>query len=113
MKSLLVLQAATETAAAGQQLQQGFPWQTLVTLALLFAIFYFLIIRPQKKREKQMSELRNSLEVGDEIVTIGGICGKIVNVKDDTITILSGESKLNFLKSSIASVTKADETEEE
>ncbi len=112
MKSLLILETAT-TGTAGTTTQQGFPWQTLVSLALLIAVFYFLILRPQKKREKQMAQLRNSLEVGDEVVTIGGICGKVINVKEDTVTVLSGESKLSFLKTSIATVTKADENVKE
>ena len=74
----------------------------------MVAVFYFLIIRPQKKRDKQAREMRSSIKVGDEIVTIGGVCGKVTNVKDDTITILSAESKMTFLKTSVASVTSPD-----
>lgn len=109
---LMSATAAAETTPAGQ-VNQGFPWQTLIMIAMLFAIFYFMIIRPQKKREKTMADLRGNLSVGDEIVTIGGICGKVVNVKEDTITIISGESKISFLKNSIASVTKAEDKVEE
>ena len=49
--------------------------------------FYFFIIRPQKKQEKEIREMRDGLQVGDEITTIGGIIGKIVSIKEETITI--------------------------
>ena len=58
--------------------------------------------------KEQAREMRSSIKVGDEIVTIGGVCGKVTNVKDDTITILSAESKMTFLKTSVASVTSPD-----
>ena len=81
---------------------------TVILIVAMVAVFYFLIIRPQKKRDKQAREMRSSIKVGDEIVTIGGVCGKVTNVKDDTITILSAESKMTFLKTSVASVTSPD-----
>ena len=56
----------------------------------LLAIFYFFAIRPQRKKEKEIKEMRGSLKVGDEVVTIGGIYGKIIVVKDDVLTIESG-----------------------
>ena len=74
----------------------------------MVAVFYFLIIRPQKKRDKQAKDMREAIKVGDEIVTIGGICGKVTNVKDETITIVSAESKMTFLKTAVASVTSPD-----
>lgn len=84
---------------------------TLIMIVAMVAIFYFMIIRPQKKRDNQAKEMRNSIKVGDEIVTIGGICGKVTNVKDDTITILSSESKMTFLKTAVASVESKDDEE--
>ena len=51
---------------------------SLLPLLILIVAMYFLMIRPQKKKDKEIKEMRNSLQVGDEIVTIGGICGKIV-----------------------------------
>ena len=60
---------------------------TLMPLILLIVIMYFLLIRPQKKKEKAVTAMRNSIKVGDEVVTIGGICGKIVKTKDETLTI--------------------------
>ena len=59
----------------------------VVWIAVLLVGGYFLVIRPNKKRKEQEEKLRSSLMLGDQIVTIGGICGTIVNIKDDTITI--------------------------
>ncbi|MBO5417654.1 MAG: preprotein translocase subunit YajC [Clostridia bacterium] len=61
----------------------------LVYVVLIGAMFYFLIFRPQKKRKKEEEEMKNSIVLGVDVVTIGGICGKIINIKDDTITIQS------------------------
>lgn len=60
---------------------------TFGSLALIIVIFYFFILRPQKKRDKQAQEMRSSVEVGDDITTIGGIIGTVVSLKDDTIVI--------------------------
>ncbi len=65
-------------------------------LILLIVLMYFLLIRPQKKREKETTEMRNSIRVGDEVVTIGGICGKIVKTKDETLIIEVGADKVKF-----------------
>ncbi len=69
---------------------------TLMPLILLIVIMYFLLIRPQKKKEKEVNAMRNAIKVGDEVVTIGGICGKIVKTKDDTLTIQVGADKVKF-----------------
>jgi preprotein translocase subunit YajC len=61
----------------------------LVPIILLFVLFYFLLIRPQKKREKAERDMRDSIQVGDEISTIGGFIGKVVSIKDDTLMIES------------------------
>ncbi|MBR6585498.1 MAG: preprotein translocase subunit YajC [Firmicutes bacterium] len=80
----------------------------LLPLVFLFVIMYFLMIRPQKKKDKQIQEMRRSLSVGDEIVTIGGICGKIVKTKDETIVIQVGADKVKFemMRWAVSSVTK-------
>ncbi len=62
-------------------------WIILVYVAILGAMFYFLIIRPSKKRKREEAEMKNSITLGQEVVTIGGIVGTIVNIKDDNITI--------------------------
>ena len=81
----------------------------LVPLLLLVVVMYFLMIRPQKKKDKQIQDMRKSLQVGDEIVTIGGICGKIVKTKDESFIIQVGADKVKFemMRWSVSSVTKA------
>lgn len=61
--------------------------QPILMLVLLCALFYFMMIRPQKKRDKAEKEMRESISIGDEISTIGGFIGKVVNIKDDVMTI--------------------------
>jgi len=72
---------------------------------------YFLLIRPQKKREKETNSMRNNLHVGDEVITIGGLKGKIVKTKDDSIVIQVGADKLKFemMKWSISKVVDSAE----
>lgn len=74
----------------------GNSYTTLIPLILLIFIMYFLLIRPQKKREKQVTAMRNAIKVGDDIVTIGGICGKVVKTKDETLIIQVGADKTKF-----------------
>ena len=69
---------------------------TILPLILLIGIMYFLLIRPQKKREKEVNAMRSSVQVGDEIITIGGICGKIVKTKDESLVIQVGADKVKF-----------------
>ncbi len=77
-------------------------------LIILIAVMYFLMIRPQRKKDKAINEMRRSLTVGDEIVTIGGICGKIVKTKDETIVIQVGSDrvKLEMMRWAVSSITK-------
>ena len=87
----------------------------ILMLVLLFAIFYFLIIRPENKKKKKTDEMRNSLSVGDEITTIGGLTGKIVQVTDDTITFETGEDRVRIQakKWSISTTAKMEAAEAE
>ena len=75
-------------------------------IALMFVFFYFVSIRPQKKQERETNEMRNNLKVGDEITTIGGIIGKIVSIKEETVTIETGHdrSKIRILRSAVRNV---------
>ena len=68
----------------------------IIMLVAMFAIFYFLIIRPENKRKKKTEEMRGSLSIGDEITTIGGIVGKVVQVTEDTITFETGEDRVRI-----------------
>ena len=69
---------------------------TVVMLVAMVALFYFFMYRPQKKQEKETNAMRDSLEVGDEITTIGGIIGKIVSIKDETVLIETGRDKVRI-----------------
>ena len=79
---------------------------TIVMLVAMVAIFYFFMYRPQKKQEKETNEMRNNLQVGDEITTIGGIIGKVVSIKEETVLIETGHdrTKIRILKSAVRNV---------
>lgn len=79
-----------------------------VTLVLMIALLYFMIYRPQKKQEKKDAALRSSLEIGDQVTSIGGIIGRVVAIKDDTFVLETGSDrvKIRFKKSAIGSVEK-------
>ncbi len=79
---------------------------TIIMLVAVFVVFYFFGIRPQKKQEKQAADMRNNLQVGDEITTIGGIIGKIVSIKDETCVIETSRerTKMRILKSAVSRV---------
>jgi preprotein translocase subunit YajC len=104
-----------EAAGSGAN-KGGSSWITIVMLVAVVVFFYFFLIRPQKKQEKEANNMRNSLEIGDEVVTIGGIIGQIVSIKGDTVTIATSKdrNKIRFLKTAIREVTvKANEPVEE
>lgn len=76
-------------------------------MILIFAIFYFLLIRPQQKREKERRDMLSGLKEGDDIITIGGIYGRILNIKDDVITLEVGDKlKIKVTRSAIGTVLK-------
>lgn len=84
---------------------------SLVYIVALFAIFYFLFVRPQKKKDKELKEMRDSLNVGDTIVTIGGIVANVAKIEEDTIIIEVGPSrtKMPIQKWAIGSVQEKKE----
>jgi preprotein translocase subunit YajC len=90
-------------------------WGTIIMIVVMFAAFYFFAIRPQKKQEKETQTMRNSLSIGDEIVTIGGIVGIITNITEETITIISSRdrTRIQFLKSAVSRVQVSANAEEE
>ncbi|GAU78568.1 preprotein translocase subunit YajC [Fusibacter sp. 3D3] len=83
-------------------------------IAFFFGLMYFLMIRPQNKKNKQLQELRSSLKQGDDVVTIGGIAGKILNVKEDDVVLEIGaaKTKLTFKKWAISTVEHSVPTAE-
>lgn len=75
----------------------------LISLALMVGIFYFLLIRPQQRRARQQRELVNSLAVGDEVVTIGGMFGRIEDLDDESVTLdIAAGTRVRFVKQAIA-----------
>ena len=81
-------------------------WGSLILIIGVVVLMYFLMIRPQKKQEREINDMRNNLQVGDEITTIGGIIGKIVSIKEETITIETGHdrTKMRLLKTAVRCV---------
>ena len=65
----------------------------MLPLVLVLVIMYFMLIRPQRKKEKKIQEMRNNLQVGDEIITSGGIIGRVVSLREDTILIETGSDR--------------------
>ena len=85
--------------------------ETLILMALMFAMLYFFMIRPENKRKKEAQNLRNSLTVGDEITTIGGIIGTICSVKENTIVIETGADRVRIEFTKWAVSTKGQQTD--
>ena len=75
---------------------------TFLPLILIFVVFWFMLIRPQRKKDKQVKEMLNNLKAGDRICTIGGIYGTITGLKDDTITLSVGKDNLSMVVASWA-----------
>ncbi len=100
-------------AANGQQPTAGNSgfMQLMISLVIMFVLLYFMAIRPQKKREQEAKEMQNSLQVGDEIITSGGIVGMVVRIGDDTVVIETGgeRNKLRIKKWAIAENVSASE----
>lgn len=116
MEFLNVLFAAAEgsqDAAAGQQ--GGSPWASLIFMVAMMVGLILLMIVPQRKRDKQVRAMLNSIKVGDRVRTIGGIYGTVIVAKEDLITIVSGpdDVKLVFARGAIANIEKDEETEAE
>ena len=78
--------------------------ESMILLAVLFVIMYLMLIRPENKRKKEADEMRAAIRVGDEIVTIGGICGKVVDVKENKIVIETSADRvrIEFVKDAVS-----------
>jgi preprotein translocase subunit YajC len=80
--------------------------QTIIMFGLMFAIFYFLLIRPQQKKQRQRAAMLNAISKGDKVVTVGGLHGTIVELSDDTVVLkVNDVTKLTFDRSSINNVS--------
>ena len=89
----------------------GNSWWIILVYVALFAVLYFVLIRPNSKKKKQEQEMRNNIDIGDEITTIGGIVGRIVAIKEDEDAFIietgSDRVKMKFKKWAISSVETA------
>ncbi|MGH0054384.1 MAG: preprotein translocase subunit YajC [Sphaerochaetaceae bacterium] len=103
MLSLISTMAAPETAGAASS--SGSMMTTFVTFGLIIVIFYFLIIRPQKKRDKETKEMLASIKKGDKVVSIGGIHGTVVVVKETTVVVkVDDNTRMEFSRNAISSI---------
>ncbi len=102
-----VFAEGTQAVGTNEMLMSFMPFIVLIV------VFYFFLIRPQKKKEKETRDMLNALVPGDEIVTIGGVIGKIVKVKENAVVIETGSDKvkLTFERGAIGRVTKKNERE--
>lgn len=101
------------TLEASQQSGGGGLAFTIAYIVIIFGMMYFFMIRPQRKKQKDEKKMRENLQAGDEIVTIGGIYGRVISIKEDTIVIesISDHSKLTIARSAIqTNLTVHDDT---
>lgn len=106
----ILLQMGSQASGSGSS------YSMLIALVAVFAIMYFMTIRPQKKRQKEEQEMRSSIEIGDEIITIGGIVGRVVTIREEDIIIETGadRNKIKILRGAInTNKTKMDQRRKE
>ncbi|MFW5786839.1 MAG: preprotein translocase subunit YajC [Halanaerobiales bacterium] len=93
-------------------MESGFA--TILLWVIIFGVIWFFLIRPQRKQQKQHEEMLEKLEVGDEVVTIGGIKGKIISIKDNNVKLrIASNVDINLVKSSIGQLNNKKEKDEE
>lgn len=107
--------AADEAAADGAAAQQASMLPSLIFLIVIFVVMYFIMIRPQKKKEKETKAMQENIQIGDEIVTIGGIVGIVVRKGDDNVVIETGgeRNKMRIKLWAISENTSAQERAKE
>ena len=104
---MLVLAFAQAAPAAGEGQVAASPIMSLMPILLIFVVFYFLLIKPQKKKQREHVEMLNAIKKNDEIVTSGGIYGTIVNIQDDIITLrIDDNARIKIQKGSISRLKK-------
>lgn len=101
--------AGGQGGASGQSQQSGLPM--ILMLVAMFAVMYFVMIRPQKKKQKEEQSMRDNVQVGDEITTIGGIVGRVVTVKEDSLIIETGadRNKMKIMRWAVSTNNTANE----
>lgn len=80
----------------------------LIMIVLMFVIFYFLLIRPQQKRQKQVKQMQSDLQKGDKVITIGGLHGEVDALDEATVVVSTGSGKLTYDRSAIREIKKED-----
>lgn len=100
---------ASDASADAGKTPGSSPWVLIVWVAILGLAFYFLLIRPEKKRKKEADNLRNGLKLGDTITTIGGFVGEVIRIDENTITIYCGNTKMELQKWAIRSIDEISE----
>lgn len=104
-----------ESTADAGNLAGGSMMSTVIMLVVMFAIMYFMLIRPENKRKKEAEQMRSALKVGDRITTIGGVMGKVVDVKDEKFVIETGadQVRIEFAKWALSTNETAEATAKE
>ncbi len=116
MTNLFALAADTTATAPGTEAAQGggilAALSSFLPLVLILVLMYFMMIRPQKKRQKEEQKMRDGIRVGDELTTIGGIVGRVVTVKEDSLIIETGANcnKMVIKKWAVQSVDTVHDT---
>lgn len=108
VNSFTGLLAFASPPAGSQPGQQQNPLIAFLPMILLVVVFYFILIRPQQQRAKQQAKLLEGLKSGDNVVTSSGIMGKVITVKDKTVTLRSADSKFEVTKSSVTEIIPDD-----
>ncbi|MBD3427016.1 MAG: preprotein translocase subunit YajC [Candidatus Omnitrophica bacterium] len=103
---MLTLAFAQNAPAQAPQMQQN-PLMGLLPIALIFIVFYFLLIRPQKKNQQEHAKMLENLQKNDEVVTAGGLFGTVVNIQNDVVTLrVDDNTRIKVQKSSVAKLRK-------
>jgi preprotein translocase subunit YajC len=106
---LLLLPTAESTGSTGTTGGAG-QWGILIVMPLIILVFYFLVMRPQNRKQKEAKKMLESLRKGDRIVTIGGLRGTVVSVKEDVVVLkVDDNTKLEFSKNAVSSVLKRED----
>jgi preprotein translocase subunit YajC len=107
---LLLLPSAEGAAGATGATGGASQWGILIVMPLIILVFYFLVMRPQNKKQKEAKKMLESIRKGDRVVTIGGLRGTVVTVKDDVVVLkVDDNTKLEYSKSAVATVLKRED----
>jgi preprotein translocase subunit YajC len=101
--NVFLAQAAPAAGAPPQN-----PIMAFLPMVLLVVVFYFILIRPQQKRAKELAKLVDSIKSGDRVGTASGIIGTVISVKDKVVTLRSADSKLEIAKSAVTEILEAN-----